>query len=68
VNYSTLSLYSGLASGLLVATTSGYELLFEQTTDLTLATNVLGVVGGLVLALSAGAMLLDVGPTDRLLD
>lgn len=67
MNHSTLSLYCGLAVGLLVAATSGDELLFEQTTDHTLVTNGLGVVGGFLLVATV-SLLLGVGPTERLLD
>lgn len=65
VDYTRLSYYCALVGGTLTATTSGYELLFESQTDVTLLTNTVGLVGGLLLIFGTAALLFGVGPTEH---
>jgi hypothetical protein len=65
VNYTKLSLSLALAGGTLTAAASGYELLFEAQTEFTFTTNLVALVGGLLLVVGVGVTLLDVGPFGR---
>lgn len=62
MDYAKLSLSLALAGGTLTAAVSGYELLFEVQTTFTFTTNLVALVGGLLLVGGIGATLLGVGP------